>query len=49
MAKEKIVELKSKSRKAIFVNEKVHTRFKELAEKDGRKYSEFLESLLEKK
>jgi hypothetical protein len=35
-------------RKAIFVKAEVFDAFKKAAEDDGRKYSAFLESLLEK-
>lgn len=37
-----------KERKAIFVNPEVFALFKKAALHDGRKYSEFLEHLLEK-
>lgn len=38
---------KKKQRKAIFVSEKIFCEFKEAAQKDGRKYTEFLKKLLE--
>lgn len=42
------VNKKLAERKAIFVSTTVFEKFKKLAEKDGRKYSAFLETLLEK-
>ena len=41
--------MKDRDRKAIFVKEAVFNKFKEAAAKDGRKYSAYLEKLLEKK
>ena len=38
----------TQKRKAIFVREDVFKRFKEAAKKDGRKYSAYLEKLMEK-
>ena len=38
---------KENGRKAIFVIESVFDRFKSMAEKDGRKYSAYLDTLLD--
>jgi hypothetical protein len=46
---QKVTVKEQKVRKAIFVNAAVFEKFKEAAQNDGRKYSEFLEHLLENK